>query len=83
MKSLWVSFTLVPCLAVVCAWLQGMGVVESFICFHISFIAKNTKIFLLLHSYAYLAFCIRTALALGFLTIIRVRFSYRNDFTYI
>ena len=72
-----------PCLAAVCEWLQGLGVVESFICFHISFIAKNTKIFFLFDNYASLAFCIGTVLALGLLTVIIVRFSYRNDCTYI
>ena len=71
------------CLPVVCEWLLGLGVIESFIFFHISFIAKNTKTFFLLHSYASLAFCIGMVLALGLLTVIRVRFSYRNDHTYI
>ena len=55
------------CLAIVCEWLQGLGVVESFICLHISFITKNTKIFLLLHSYALLAFGISTVHELGLL----------------
>ena len=63
-----------PCLAVVCGWLRDLGVVESFICFHISFIAKNTKIFLLLHTYASLAFYIGTVLALGLLTAVWLYF---------
>ena len=61
-------------LAHVCEWLSGMGVVDSFIFSHISFIIKNTKIFFLLHSYASLPFCIGTVLALGLLTFIIVRF---------
>ena len=65
-----------PCLDVVCEWLQGLRVVESFI-------AKNTKIFFLFHTYAYLAFFIATVLKLGLVTLIIVRFSYRNECTYI
>ena len=44
---------------------------------------KKYKNIFLLHTYASLAFCIGTVLALGFLTIIIVIFSYRNDCTYI
>ena len=56
-----------PCLVVVCEWLRGLGVVESFIAFISHLFSKNTKTFLLLHIYASLAFFIGTVLALGLL----------------
>ena len=45
----------------------GSGGCRVIYLFHISFIAKNTNIFLLLHTYASLAFCIGMVLALGLL----------------